>query len=177
MKTAALCLPIDETNRRVLLGLKRRGFGQGKLTGLGGKVDPGEDPRAAAARELHEEAGLLADPASLDEAARLTFCFPSNPDWNLRMHVFIVRAWRGRPVGSEEIAPEWHAVDALPFERMWDDGRLWLPQALAGHRLVAVFVYGDDQETVVETRIQKVANFSEKLATFGGVRTCRPASG
>lgn len=100
MKTAALCLPIDEISRRVLLGLKRRGFGHGKLTGLGGKVDPGEDPRVAAARELFEKAGLLADPTSLEEAARLTFCFPSYPNWNHGMHVFIVHTWRGQPAAS-----------------------------------------------------------------------------
>ncbi len=42
MKLVTLCLPIDEQKRQVLLGLKKRGFGQGKLVGLGGKVEPGE---------------------------------------------------------------------------------------------------------------------------------------
>ncbi|MEJ2212436.1 MAG: NUDIX domain-containing protein, partial [Anaerolineae bacterium] len=43
--------------RQVLLGLKRVGFGAGKLTGIGGKVEPGEEVAAAAARELEEEVG------------------------------------------------------------------------------------------------------------------------
>jgi 8-oxo-dGTP diphosphatase len=177
MKTVALCLPVDQTSRCVLLGIKRRGFGQGKLTGLGGKVYPGEDLAEAAARELCEEAGLLAGLADLEEVAQLTFCFPTAPDWNHRMVVFIVRAWRGQPTASEEITPEWHPVDALPFERMWDDARLWLPMALADQRVAASFVYGEDGETVVEARVRKVANFSEKLATFCTVSPCRPASG
>jgi 8-oxo-dGTP diphosphatase len=131
------------------LGLKKRGFGQGKLVGLGGKVEPGEALAAAAVRELYEEAGLWVDSDRLDAVARLTFLFPARPDWDHRMHVFIARAWQGELLESNEIEPQWHAIDALPFDRMWDDGRYWLPQALAGQRLAATFVYGEDLETVV----------------------------
>jgi 8-oxo-dGTP diphosphatase len=88
-----------------------------------------------------------------------------------------VRAWRGQPTASEEIAPEWQPVDALPFERMWDDARLWLPMVLAGQRVAASFVYGEDGQTVVDARVREVANFSEKLATFCTFNSCQPASG
>lgn len=33
---------------RVLLGMKKRGFGMGKYNGFGGKVEPGESIEAAA---------------------------------------------------------------------------------------------------------------------------------
>lgn len=149
MQHVSLCFPVT-ADGLVLLGLKKRGFGLGKLVGLGGKVELGEDPAAAAARELREEAGLLADPNRLDAVARLTFLFPTQPDWDHHMHVFLARAWRGEPLECDEIQPQWHPIDALPFDRMWDDGRYWLPQALAGQRLAATFVYGDDLATVVD---------------------------
>lgn len=38
----------DET--RILLGYKKRGFGQGRWNGFGGKVEAGESTRAAAVR-------------------------------------------------------------------------------------------------------------------------------
>ncbi|KII91254.1 hypothetical protein PLICRDRAFT_173137 [Plicaturopsis crispa FD-325 SS-3] len=38
---------------QILLGYKKRGFGIGKYNGFGGKVDAGETPAQAAARELH----------------------------------------------------------------------------------------------------------------------------
>eukprot|EP00051_Salpingoeca_urceolata_P006046 m.80347 g.80347 ORF g.80347 m.80347 type:complete len:91 (+) comp14659_c1_seq3:1046-1318(+) len=44
---------------RVLLGLKKRGFGQGKLNGFGGKVEAGETVAEAAARELEEVNAIL----------------------------------------------------------------------------------------------------------------------
>jgi 8-oxo-dGTP diphosphatase len=148
MQRVSLCFPVT-ADGCVLLGLKKRGFGLGKLVGLGGKVEPGEDPAAAAARELREEAGLLADPQGLEAVARLTFLFPARPDWDHHMHVFLVRAWRGEPLEGDEIQPQWHLIDALPFDRMWDDSRTWLPQALAGQRLAATFIYGEDLKTVV----------------------------
>ena len=42
---------------RVLLGMKKRGFGVGKWNGFGGKVEPGETVVEAAAREVTEECG------------------------------------------------------------------------------------------------------------------------
>ena len=148
MQHVSLCFPIT-ADGLVLLGLKKRGFGLGKLVGLGGKVEPGEDPAAAAVRELREEAGLLAEPNRLEAAARLTFLFPTRPDWDHHMHVFLVRAWRGQPLEGDEMQPQWHPIDALPFDRMWDDCRYWLSQVLAGRRLAATFIYGEDLETVV----------------------------
>ena len=44
-------------------------------------------------------------------------------------------------------------VTALPFDRMWDDGRHWLPRVLAGERLRATFSYAPDRETVAESAI------------------------
>ena len=44
--------------QRVLLGEKKRGFGEGFWNGFGGKVDAGESVDEAALRELREEAGI-----------------------------------------------------------------------------------------------------------------------
>lgn len=35
---------------KILLGFKKRGFGEGKWNGFGGKVEPGEDIKACAER-------------------------------------------------------------------------------------------------------------------------------
>lgn len=49
-KVLTLLLVVDETKQRVLLGLKKRGFGIGKWNGFGGKVETGESVSEAAKR-------------------------------------------------------------------------------------------------------------------------------
>lgn len=154
MKHVTECIVVAETRQQVLLGVKLRGFGQGKVVGYGGKLEPGETVVEGAARELLEETGLRVTPDQLDEVAVLTFDFPNRPDWGHFIHVFLVRAWTGEPAGSDEITAEWYDLDAIPYERMWDDARIWLPRVLAGERLRATFVYADDNETVADYRIE-----------------------
>jgi 8-oxo-dGTP diphosphatase len=90
---------------------------------------------------------------ALREAAHITFLFPTHPAWDMTVAVFIADAWSGRPAETDEIRPEWFPVAALPFDRMWDDGRLWVPRVLAGERLSATFSYAADRETVAESAI------------------------
>jgi 8-oxo-dGTP pyrophosphatase MutT (NUDIX family) len=47
-----LQLAIVEKNGRLLLGLKKTGFGSGYYNGFGGKVEPGETIAQAAHREV-----------------------------------------------------------------------------------------------------------------------------
>lgn len=140
----------------MLLGDKLRGFGAGKLVGVGGKVEPGETLVEAAVRELAEESGLVADPRDLDLAAYLDFRFPARPEWDMTSHVFRVRRWAGSVRGCAEIAPAWFPVDALPWERMWDEGRVWLPHVLRGERVEAQVSYGPDNERVAELRLRVI---------------------
>ena len=64
---------------KVLLGFKKFGFGQGKYTGFGGKVEPGESILDTAVRELAEETGINLRAESLQHVAVLEFIFPNKP--------------------------------------------------------------------------------------------------
>ena len=155
MKHATLCMPVSEARRQMLLGVKLRGFGQGKVVGFGGKIEEGETVAETAVRELYEEAGLRVAPDQLEEVAQLTFLFPARPDWDHLVHVSLARGWTGEPFGSAEITAEWYDLDALPYDRMWDDDRYWLPRVLAGERLQATFIYADDCQTVREYWVEQ----------------------
>jgi 8-oxo-dGTP diphosphatase len=139
--------------REVLLGYKKTGFGQGKIVAPGGHVEPGESAAAAAAREVKEESGIRVTQAALTEAAKLTFLFPEHPSWDMDVAVFTAADWSGEAAESDEIRPQWFPVAALPLDRMWDDGRQWLPRVLAGERLHATFSYAPDNETVAAATI------------------------
>ncbi|MCX7891368.1 MAG: Nudix family hydrolase [Burkholderiales bacterium] len=68
----------------------------------GGKVDAGETPAQAAAREVHEEVGLRAEalrPWAVHEHAFRTR--------RVRLHLFHVERWRGEPHGREGQRVAW----------------------------------------------------------------------
>ena len=135
---------------QVLLGRKLRGFGTGKIVGLGGHIEPGEDARTAAARETVEESGLVVDPSVLEQRGNLAFRFPAEPRWNMEVAVFTSEVWHGELSPSDEILPAWFDALAPPFEQMWDDNRHWLPRVLSGERVNAEFTFADDGETVAD---------------------------
>jgi 8-oxo-dGTP diphosphatase len=79
------------------------------------------------------------------------------PAWSQRSHVFTCLAWRGEPEESEEIVPQWFALDDVPYARMWDDAARWLPDVLRGGRIRASYTFGDDLATVVAEDRRSVA--------------------
>ena len=132
----------------VLLGSKKTGLGIGKLVGPGGKLEPGESAAEAAAREVAEEIDVIVSADSLVGIAELAYEFPFRPKWSQRSYAFICREWMGEPAESEELAPDWYPVNAIPFDRMWDDAKLWLPDALRGTFVRATCSYGPDNDSV-----------------------------
>lgn len=141
---------------RVLLGMKKRGFGAGRFNGFGGKVEPGESIADAARRELSEEAGIQA--VSLERAGLLEFRFASKPGEVLEIHLFVTFDFKGEPTESEEMRPQWFAEDEIPFPQMWSDDIYWFPLMLAGKKFKAKFVFGDG-DAVLEKEIHETREF------------------
>jgi 8-oxo-dGTP diphosphatase len=154
-RNATLCIPVrGDPPREVLLGFKKAGFGAGKYTGFGGKVELDETVIQAAIREMAEETGIQVSEQDMQPVGRLLFSFPAKPEWSQSVHLFLARTWEGAPQESREMIPTWFSVDEIPFERMWQDGAHWLPRILAGERIQAFFTFREDNETInsVETR-------------------------
>ena len=132
----------------VLLGLKKSGFGAGKWVGLGGHIEEGEKPEAAAVREVWEESGLLVPADSLQHMASIEFRFPVRPSWDQTAEVFVTWVYQGEAAESDEVAPRWFGEHDLPLGLMWDDAKHWLPLVLAGERVDALITFADDCATV-----------------------------
>jgi len=155
-KDSTLCFLIRKSapgGRQVLLGFKKIGFGAGKYTGFGGKVERGETIATAAIRELEEETGVQVREDDLQPVGRLTFLFPAKPEWSQKVHVFLATIWTGNPMESAEMLPAWFAVNEIPFGQMWQDAAHWLPRILAGERVDARFTFEADNETIGEIEI------------------------
>lgn len=74
----------------------------------GGKIEAGEAPVAALARELHEELGIEIDAAT----PWITFVH-AYPEKSVRLHFFRVSRWHGTPYGREGQRLAWERPGAL----------------------------------------------------------------
>jgi 8-oxo-dGTP pyrophosphatase MutT (NUDIX family) len=139
VKEATLCLLFRDG--KILLAMKKRGFGTGKYNGPGGKKNEGEDIETAAIRETEEEIGVKIE--NMEMMGVIDFYFAHKPDWNQKVSVFRVNKWVGEPTESEEMKPEWFAVSAIPYTTMWPDDIFWLPKVLEGKSVKAKFSFAE----------------------------------
>jgi 8-oxo-dGTP pyrophosphatase MutT (NUDIX family) len=142
--------PITE----VLLADKKIGFGAGKVVGVGGTVEEDENIWQATVRELKEEVGVRVAEKDLQRAAKITFRFPGKPEWDRLVYVYLARRWEGEIIDSNEVDPRWYPAEEIPYEQMWADGAHWLPEVLAGRRIVARFEFAKDNETLAKIDIK-----------------------
>jgi 8-oxo-dGTP diphosphatase len=123
-----------------LLIRKKRGLGAGKISAPGGRIEPGETPEEAAVRETREEVGVDATPPR--RRGHLRFQFTAG--YALECHVLSSDGCTGDAHETDEAAPRWTKLDAIPFDEMWADDRLWIPLMLAGRFFRGRFVFDGD---------------------------------
>ena len=148
-KILTLCL--IEREGELLLGLKKRGFGEGRWNGFGGKLAVGETIEQAARREVREESGL--EVGSLTVRGVLEFIFQDNPEC-LEVHLFGAQDFSGEPTETEEMLPAWWKTDALPYDQMWPDDRHWLPLYLDGKNVKGRFLF-ENQDRILDFEIKE----------------------
>jgi 8-oxo-dGTP diphosphatase len=107
---------LSQPDGRVLMQRRPHGKQHGGLWEFpGGKVEKGESPPFALARELEEELGIVLDPGALEPAG---FAQGSGEEANPRIVILLYKAaaWRGEPENRE--GGEWgwftlHEASAL----------------------------------------------------------------
>ncbi|CAM4349874.1 unnamed protein product [Leuciscus chuanchicus] len=137
---------------RVLLGMKKRGFGAGKWNGFGGKVQTGETIEQAARRELLEESGLTVD--TLLKIGNIKFEFIGETEL-LDVHIFRADTYKGEPTESDEMRPQWFDTDKIPFSQMWADDVQWFPLMLQKKKFLGYFKF-HGHDVIVEHKLEEV---------------------
>ena len=158
-KVMTLCLV--HQHPRVLLGMKKRGFGAGRWNGFGGKLKDGETIEGAARREVLEETGLKA--TTLNKRGILEFEFENDPTM-LEVHIFRIESYDGVPKESEEMKPQWFNVDEIPFSQMWSDDLYWFPLFLKGRTFKGRLLFDKPATAeyagrIIERDIREVSEF------------------
>jgi 8-oxo-dGTP diphosphatase len=106
----AACVLIDGQGR-VLIARRPEGRAMAGLWEFpGGKLEPGESPEDALARELREELGVDVSRTCL---APFVFASHAYERFHLLMPLFLCRRWRGTPVPREGQTIRWVMPDEL----------------------------------------------------------------
>jgi 8-oxo-dGTP diphosphatase len=128
---------------KVLLIDKKRGLGTGLVNAPGGHIELEETASEAAIREFKEETGIdIHDPKMV---GRLQFQFKDG--LSERAYVFFADSYEGTMEETDEARPFWCPVTEIPYDRMWEDDRFWLPVAMEGKHFDGKFIF-DDQKMV-----------------------------
>ena len=107
----AAILALDDEDNVLVVTQYRYTFGRTLLELPAGKLDPGEDPAAAALRELKEETG--AEPETFQSLGRI---FPSPGCYSERLYIYLARGLR---MGEQKLDHnEFLNVTRIPFAEM-----------------------------------------------------------
>lgn len=156
-KILTLCIPIKDD--KVLLGIKKRGFGVGRWNGFGGKLEEGETIEQGTIREVFEEVGI--ENGILEKMGILEFSF-ENEDNVLEVHIFKLTDFTGEPIETEEMRPTWFLFDEIPFSQMWSDDEYWFPLLLQNKLFKGYFLFDRPSDAeysakIIEHKLEEVS--------------------
>jgi 8-oxo-dGTP diphosphatase len=154
MIKGTLCYIIAEG--KILLIRKKKGFGEGKYNGPGGKVEEGETLQTAAVREFVEETGVT--PLNPEHKGTVAFYFGQSekPDW--LVHIFTATRFKGEPIQTEEAEPGWFSTEDIPYSNMWPDDKIWMPLMLQGKKFMGKFWFDGKGEIMHSHEIVEIGN-------------------
>lgn len=143
MKKLETTLLFLKEKNKILLARKKKGFGQGKWNGIGGKLEKGETVEDTMIRETEEEISVI--PIEYKKVGIINFIeYYKDELTNVQMHVYISTKWDKTPIESVEMLPEWFDIDNLPWDDMFPDDAFWLPYVLEGKMIEGYFKFDKD---------------------------------
>lgn len=147
-----LTLSLIYQHPKVLLGMKKRGFGAGRWNGFGGKVEKGEEIEQAFKREMREEVGVI--PENFEKIGIIDFEWQGNPEIS-EVHFFKISQFSGELKESKEMSPKWFNIKEIPFHQMWPDDKYWFPLFLKGKKFKGKFLF-DNSDKILQCELHEV---------------------
>lgn len=154
MRRVETTLLLLRKENQILLAMKKRGFGEGKFNGVGGKLEPDETAEQAMIREAAEE--IFITPTKYEEVGIMEFHETyKGVRENLIFHLFVATKWDGEPRESEEMKPQWFDIDKIPYDKMFEDDRYWMPLILEGKKVNGFFEF-DDNFKLLSHKVEEI---------------------
>lgn len=98
----------------------------GKYIGVGGKLEPGETPRACIQREVQEESGYILDNVRF----RGILYFHYDGIESEKIWIYTSNAFHGTPIACDEGTLTWVKKDDIQHLDVWEGDKLFLHKLL-----------------------------------------------
>lgn len=141
---------------KILLGMKKRGFGADRWNGYGGKTQEGESVEDALKREFFEEAGIKI--TKFEKQGIIEFHNDredSSKNKDVVVHIYRIISYDGNPVETEEMKPRWFKLNKIPYKSMWPDDIYWLPLFINNKKFKGEFWF-EDNTKIIKHKLVKV---------------------
>ena len=137
-KIATLSIIEDIKNKRYVMIRHHRGINEGFLNFPGGKKEEGETITDCVCRETYEETGLIIK--NPIEVGYIEFI-----NQNFYVHVFKSTEFEGELKEKEdEVNVFWQNADNIPYEKMREADKNFLPEILSGKYIKRRFFYDEN---------------------------------
>lgn len=149
---ATVVFPLKNNGAEILLAKKAWKIGAGCWNGYGGGIEPGENDRESASRELFEESGLSATSKELVKVGVVDFHNHKSDGtvFTCRVHFFFAPIWDGEIKETPEmLTPTWFPIHDVPLDEMMPADRVFLPLILNGKKVRASAVYTPFQKELI----------------------------
>lgn len=145
---------LDELEGKILLVERvdpKSGLGKGKVSGVGGGREENETVDETLRREVKEETGI--DILTYENMGNVVWLFPEKPAYNQKAEIFVCKNYQGQAqyMPGEAVKPIWFDLKEIPYEKMFEDNKYFVPLVLEGKKVSCMFLYQDDK--VVEKRV------------------------
>lgn len=137
-KEASLSIVEDVVNHKFLMIKHQRGINQGCLNFPGGKKEPDETMEECVIRETLEETGL-----KIENPVQVGYIeFPTK---DFYVHVFKSTKFSGNVhEKADEVQLFWVDEDKIPYDKMREADKNFLPEIIAGKYVKRRFIYDEN---------------------------------
>lgn len=167
--------PVGKSNPSILLGRKRPKKDNGakrkrKRIGVGRWVPPGgateyadKSQKHAAQRELRQETGLVLPLKSFEKVGILKGYTDLSGSMTWLVHIYLVNAgknWQSFVPNEEYFEMKWFQLSKLPFDKMLEGDREWLPKIARGKKLSIKLVSNPNADKAFSIDVREVRSFN-----------------
>jgi ADP-ribose pyrophosphatase YjhB (NUDIX family) len=162
IKRTTICFLLKKNDKGeitdICLAMKKRGFGEGKWNGAGGKIGDREEikdetAKEGAIREMLEEFKVkMINPK---QVGKILFETEGETKECIVSYIFVTEEWEGEPQETEEMRPKWFNVSEIPYDEMWVDDKEWFKILLDQKEFVAKYCFAqNDDNTLISHELQ-----------------------